>query len=258
MCGLYTQRGECYRFRPYDWMVPSHKIFEDVLKAHTGRRSHGHVVPNGIDTARFRPQDRRAVRRELGLENGPLLVSVGRLNVEKGVDLAIRATAEANGSGTPARLVVVGDGEERTSLERIVDSLGVRQQVTFVGAQPHERVAAYMAAADVFLFPTLRDEAAPLVLPQAMACATPVIASAIGGITEVVKTDGRNGILIPPGDQQALVAAVQQLLDDPARRRAIGEAGRRRVEAEYTIERMVERSVEVYETARQRLASRRR
>lgn len=258
MCGLYTQRGECVRFRPYDWMVPSHKIFDDVVRARAARRSHGHVVPNGIDVTRFRPRDRQAVRRELGLEDGPLLVSVGRLNVEKGMDLAIRATAEVNGNGAPARLVLVGDGEERASLERVVDELGVRERVTFVGAQPHERVAAYMAAADVFLFPTLRDEAAPLVLPQAMACAAPVIASDIGGITEVVETDGRNGILIPPGNQEALVAAVRRLLHDPDQRRALGDAGRRRVEAEYTIERMVERSLEVYETACRRLAARSR
>jgi glycosyltransferase involved in cell wall biosynthesis len=110
-------------------------------------------------------------------------------------------------------------------------------------------VAKYIAAADVFLFPTLRAEAAPLVLPQAMATGTPVIASDIGGIGEVVQRTGENGLLIPPGDVAALAAAMRSLLEDEERRNRLGESARRRILDEYTIERMVERTLLLYRRA---------
>ncbi len=114
-------------------------------------------------------------------------------------------------------------------------------------------MALYLAAADVFLFPTERDEAAPLVLPQAMACARPSVASDIGGITEVLGRSGDNGLLIPPGDVEALVGAMRTLLGDEGLRRRLGEAAQRRVLTEYTVERMVERTLEVYRIAIARL-----
>jgi glycosyltransferase involved in cell wall biosynthesis len=129
----------------------------------------------------------------------------------------------------------------------------VRERVSFLGAQTPEAVAAYLAASDVFLFPTEREEAAPLVLPEAMACGLPVVATRIGGITEVIGRPGTEGILVPPGDVAAVVAGVDGLLRDAGRRHAMGRAARDRVLAEYTLERMVERTVAVYETAISRL-----
>jgi glycosyltransferase involved in cell wall biosynthesis len=114
-------------------------------------------------------------------------------------------------------------------------------------------MALHIAAADAFLFPTERDEAAPAVLPQAMACARPVVASRIGGITEVVGDSNEYGILIPPGNVTALAQAMRRLIDDEELRHRLGEAARRRVLAEYTIERMTERTVVVYELAHHRL-----
>src|SRR5206468_13012588 len=129
---------------------------------------------------------RAEVGAELSLGAEPTLVCAGRLNFEKGFDVAIRAMLEICDQVPNARLVVVGDGEEQTALARLADELGLAHNVSFVGRQPSDQVARYMAAADVFLFPTQREEAAPLVLPQAMACGVPVVASAIGGIAEVV------------------------------------------------------------------------
>ena len=98
--------------------------------------------------------------------------------------------------------------------------------MTFAGAQPPEIVPLYLAAADAFLFPTERDEAAPLVLPQAMACARPVVASRIGGITEVIGESRQYGMLIPPGDTEALADAMRELLREDGLRRRLGEAAR--------------------------------
>ncbi|HEY7421967.1 MAG TPA: glycosyltransferase, partial [Gaiellaceae bacterium] len=110
-----------------------------------------------------------------------------------------------------------------------------------------------LAAADLFLFPTTREEAAPLVLPQAMACGLPVVASRIGGIPEVVGDDGLNGLLVEPGDTAAVVEESNRVLSDEELRRRLGQAARSRVLAEYTVERMVERTVAVYEAAAARL-----
>ena len=256
MCAMHLQRGECLRFNACEWIVPSRQQFEDTRRGEFLRRSRGHVVPNGIDTDRFRPGDRAAARAELDLDESPLLLSVGRLNREKGMDLAIRALASLGADGG-ARLVLVGSGEEEDSLRSLAAGSGVRDRARFAGQEPPERVATWMAAADVFLFPTLREEAAPLVLLQAMACGVPVVASGIGGITEVIGPSGGNGILIPPGDEQALVAEVRALLADPGARERIGTAARARILAEYTLERMVERTVNVYTVAIRRMTTER-
>jgi glycosyltransferase involved in cell wall biosynthesis len=214
-----------------------------------------HVVPNGIDADLFHPRPVAEARAQLRLGDGPLFACVGRLSQDKGIHHAVQALALLNSGSPSARLVIVGDGEERDALERLTRQLGVDRRVTFAGAQPHEEVALHLAAADAFLFPTERDEAAPLVLLQAMACACPVVASEIGGITEVIGKPGEYGMLIPPGDVTALVRAMRTLLQSARLRVQIGESARRRVLAEYTIERMVERTLAVYEVARERLAA---
>jgi glycosyltransferase involved in cell wall biosynthesis len=254
LMGEWFQYGHWYRFRPCVWIVPSRYEFEDTRRACFLQGSLGHVVPNGIDAELFRPRPRAALRNELSLDQGPVFVAVGRLNVEKGMDKAIEALARLDHD---ARLVIVGDGEEREKLQQLARALRVDERVLFTGLQPHEMVAKYLAAADVFLFPTVRAEAAPLVLPQAMSCGLPVVASDIGGITEVVQRSGENGILIPPGDLRRLVSAMETLLQDSDLRARLGEAARRRVLADYTVERMVERTLGAYRFAVARFGSRR-
>ena len=256
LLGMHFQRGECFRFRDCEWIVPSRQQFEDTRRGEFALRSRGHVVPNGVDTDLFRPSERRELRAELGLGDEPTLVSVGRLNVEKGFDIAIRSLAAVQRSIPNARLLIVGRGEEQDALEALTARLGLDSAVTFVGPQPAEQVARYMAAADIFVFPTVREEAAPLVLPQAMACGVPVIASSIGGVTEVVAHPGQDGILIEPGDESALVKGIEELLADDEARERMGRAARERVLAEYTLERMVERTLEVYQQAIRRHAER--
>jgi glycosyltransferase involved in cell wall biosynthesis len=251
--GTWLQYGHWYRFRPCVWIVPSRYEFEDTrrgafLQGHLGR-----VVPNGVEPDRFHPRPRAALRKELALPHTPLFVAVGRLNAEKGMDKAIQALARL---GEPsARLVIVGDGEDRDALEQLADELGVGDRVLFAGVQPHELVAKYMAAADVFLFPTMRAEAAPLVLPQAMACGVPVVASDIGGITEVVRRSGEYGVLVPPGEVEPLVSAMETLLGDEELRVRLGDAARRRILADYTVERMVDETLSAYRFAIARFAS---
>lgn len=245
----WLQYGHWYRFRPCVWIVPSRQEFEDTRRSAFLQGSLGHVVPNGIDAQLFRPRSRAEVRTELGLNHGAMFVCVGRLNNQKGIHYAVSALALLGTEDQPPKLVIVGEGEERERLEALTRSLGLERSVVFVGGQPQEMVAKYLAAADVFLSPTERAEAAPVVLPQAMACGLPVIASDIGGIPEVVRRSRANGLLVPPGDVPALVDAMRTLVRDEGLRERLGQGARRQVLAHYTVETMVEQTLDVYRFA---------
>jgi mannosyltransferase len=245
-------KGNWRVFRQCEALVPMRQQPADTCRSHRLDPARVHVVPYGIETAEFRPRPRAEVRAALRLPNGFLFACAGRLNREKGTHHAVQALALMREWLPEARLLIVGDGEEREPLERLARELGVSEQVIFVGAQPPERMPAYFAAADVFLFPTERDEALGLVLLQAMACGLPVIASRIGAIPEVIERDGETALLVPPGNTQALVNAATALFRDAGLRRRLGEAARQRVLAEHTIERMTERTLAVYGIARRR------
>jgi glycosyltransferase involved in cell wall biosynthesis len=250
----HFRHGNWYRFRSCEAIVPSRQQVKDTSRSCLLKQSRMHVVPNGIDADFFRPRPIADVRARLGLGDGQIFVAVGRLSPDKGFHYALQALALLDGDPSGPRLVIVGDGPERTGLEKLAHQLEIDQRVTFAGAQSPEKVALHLAAADVFLFPTERDEAAPLVLPQAMACARPVVASRTGGITEVIGESGDYGVLIPPGDVNVLAREMSMLISDPSRRQRLGEAARARVLAEYTVERMVQRTLDVYRIAGGRLA----
>lgn len=256
---LHLRQGNAWAFRRCESMVVSRQQVRDTARSHLIPRELLHVVPNGVDVSLFRPGDRMAARRRLGLADGFILATVGRLNREKGFDVALEAVARAAGDHPEARLLVVGEGEEGPSLERQAHRLGIADRTDFVGAQPQERVAEYLVASNAFLFPTRRDEAGPLVLPQAMACGLPVVASRIGGITEVLEpSEGpRPGVLVRPGSVPDLEAAVRRLLCDDALRSSLGAAARERTVGEYGLETMVERTVAVYRAAVARATNRR-
>jgi glycosyltransferase involved in cell wall biosynthesis len=247
--GEWFQYGHWYRFRPCVWIVPSRREFEDTRRSAFLQGALGRIVPNGVDVDLFRPRPRSEVRADLGLGDGPLFVCVGRLNIQKGMHHAVSALSRLGVGDSRPKLVIVGEGEERECLEALTRSLGLERSVAFVGGQPQEMVAKYLAAADVFLFPTERAEAAPVVLPQAMACGVPVIASDIGGIPEVVRRSRANGLLVPPGDVPALVEAMSTLIRDDGLRERLGQGARQRVLAHYTVETMVEQTLDVYRFA---------
>jgi glycosyltransferase involved in cell wall biosynthesis len=250
----HFRHGNWYRYRAVETIVPSRQQVKDTRRSCLLKQSRVHVVPNGIDAELFRPRPIADARASLGIADGPIFVAVGRLSPDKGFHNAVQALALMNGEAARAKLIVVGEGPERRRLEELSRRVGVDERVIFTGAQPHDGVALHLAASDVFLFPTERDEAAPLVLPQAMACGRPVVASRTGGITEVIGESGDYGVLIPPGDAQALAKEMSRLISDPPLRQRLGEAARNRVLAEYTIERMVERTLDVYRIAMVRLA----
>ena len=247
----YVRHRNPFAFRGCEVMVVSHQQVRGTAYSGLIRPENVHVVPNGVDVSVFRPVDRAAARRELELEADVVLCAVGRLNHEKGFDVALQAFARITADHPGARLLIVGDGEERVALERLAQRLGLDERAIFAGAQPQPRVSTFLGASDVFVFPTRRDEAGPLVLPQAMACGTAVVASRIGGIGEVVEPPDEPpaGLLVRPGDIHGLELALRRLLDDPALRTSLGTRARARATENYSLEVMVARTVAVYRTA---------
>jgi glycosyltransferase involved in cell wall biosynthesis len=254
----HFRHGAWYRYRSCEAIVPSSQQLIDTCRSHLLKRSRVHVVPNGIDVTVFRPRPRLATRMQLGFDEGralPLFVTAGRLERGKGIHHAIRALALLAHRGRPARLAVVGSGPDRERLERVAHEFGLESRVDFLGAQPHEVLAGYLAAADAFLFPTELNEAAPLAPLQALACGTPLIASDIGSIPGLIGSAEENGLLVPAGEPEPLAEAMQRILEDADFQQRLSVAGVALVRHEYTLEKMVERTLAVYEIARQRQRS---
>jgi glycosyltransferase involved in cell wall biosynthesis len=253
--GMHLQRGEWHRFRPCDWMVTSQNEFRDAWRESFLVPAKGHIVPNGIDTTVFHPADRAAVRQGLGFDDSPLLVCAGRLDPLKGTSVAIRALELIRASGSQARLAVLGAGVDLPDLKRLTGELGLEAAVEFVPPQPHDALAQWLAAADAFVFPTQLNEAAPLVPLQAMACRTPVVASDVGTLREMIGVgEGAGGILVPSGSPPDLADAIQRVISNPSLHAELSKGAYERVEAKYTLKRMIEKTVEVYEVARARAA----
>jgi glycosyltransferase involved in cell wall biosynthesis len=208
------------------------------------------VVPNAVDPEVFQPDPARRAALRARWEAGDdslVLLSVGILGDQKGVDLAIEALARLDGSD--AQLVVVGDGPLRPALEAFARARGVGDRVRFVGAVAYDAVAEYYGAADLFLFPTLRREGLPGVVTEAMAAERPVIASRIGANEELVD-DGDTGFLVPRGDVAALVAKIRLLATDRAFARAMGCRARGRVIERWTPALRSRRIVELFASVR--------
>lgn len=177
------------------------------------------------------------------------LLFVGRLVERKGVHVLLDALARLE-PGPPVRLRVVGDGPERPALEERAARLGVGDRVRFEGFVPREALEARFAGCDAFVLPAVVDvkgdtEGLGVVLLEAMSYGKPVVASAAGGIVDVVR-DGRNGLLVPPGDAPALAGALRALRDDPARAREMGARGREDVAAGFSWPVIVDRLEGVY------------
>ena len=187
------------------------------------------VIPCGVDTNLVLPGDQAAARAALGLDDQLQLLYVGRLAPIKGLETLLDAMARLRAAGTRVHLSIVGgdadeplnghEGELRARLAR----LDLRSAVTFVGAQPQERLRAWYVAADATVLPS-HYESFGMVAMEAMACGIPVVASRVGGLQTTVR-DGVTGLLVPDHDPAALAGALDRLLGDPDLRFRLGREG---------------------------------
>lgn len=201
------------------------------------------VIPNGLDHAAFAARKPRAqVRR---------LITVANLRREKSHETLIAAAARLVREVPDLRLQFVGAGPRRAELEALVAARGLSAQIEFLGHR--EDVPALLAEADAYVLPS-RSEAFPNGAIEAMAAGLPVVASAVGGLLDLIE-DGRTGLLVPPADDEALAAAVRSLIHDPARAAAIGSAAREAVLDNYSFDRMVASFEHLYLSGLQARAS---
>jgi glycosyltransferase involved in cell wall biosynthesis len=172
------------------------------------------VMRNGVDMERFTLQDRAAMRRQLGLPDVPTLLVVSHLKEDKGHRLVFEALRLI----PDAILLVVGDGPQRKALERSAESSRVAERVRFCGTVPQEKLPEYYNAADVLVLAS-RREGMPNVVLESIACGTPVVATAVGGVPEII-TQSAAGVLVDSYSDDALAAAITSLLESPPERSA--------------------------------------
>jgi glycosyltransferase involved in cell wall biosynthesis len=200
-------------------------------------------IPLGLDLQRFlEPFDRSAARSYLGLPaDAPIVTLVARLVPIKNVSLFLKAIAK-----TDSRVVavIVGDGEQRSLLEGEAAQLAIANRCRFLGWQSDVR--AVYAAADVVALSSL-NEGSPVSLIEAMAAGRPVVATAVGGVPDVVR-DGESGLLVPSQDADALANAITDLLRDEQQRERLGRAGRSAAYPRYDVQRLLEDVAAMYQS----------
>jgi glycosyltransferase involved in cell wall biosynthesis len=223
----------------------SDEVRQRLLKA--GVREHKiRLVRNGIDLRPFIGAA-PSLRQELvPAPNAALIVGlVGRLAWEKGVDVLLQAALRVLADLPAARFVVVGEGPDREKLERLIDELKLRGNVSMLGRR--EDMPGVYASLDVMVSSS-RQEGLPMAILEGMASGLPLVATAVGEVPTVVQND-RTGVLVAPDDVEGLAAAIAALLRDPARRKRLGAAARQLIEDEYSAERMTADYLRVYDEA---------
>jgi 1,2-diacylglycerol 3-alpha-glucosyltransferase len=233
-------------------IAPSAVVRDELVRR--GVRAPVSVVPTGVDLGHFRPGDRVAARRRLGLPDGdPVLLYVGRLDREKSVDRVLLAFDRVASTVPRARLMLVGHGKEAERLQRLAGGLTAAARVTFVGVRAHDTLPVCYQAADLFLFAS-ETETQGLVLAEAAACGLPAVAVNASGCDEVVR-DGETGLLTK-GDSTALAESAIGLVLDGERRAAMAARAREVAEREFDVHLQIERTLAVYADATARVRRR--
>ncbi|MFB3853314.1 MAG: glycosyltransferase family 4 protein [Vicinamibacterales bacterium] len=248
-----------YAFAGAGWVTACSDDLRDRAIALGARPDRIETVPYGVDAERFRPDPslRRRVRQDLGLEaDQPLVFTAGRFVRKKGFEYLVEAAAALIPKWPRMVLVIGGGGDLERELEERVVSLGIAAHVRFPGVLEHDQVAGHLAAADVAVVPSVRDDSGnvdglPNVVMEALASGTPLVTTAAGGIGAVVE-HGRTALVVAQRDPAGLACAIDALLGDPARRAELGRAARTDVAAKWTWERVAERFEAAYRLASKR------
>jgi glycosyltransferase involved in cell wall biosynthesis len=215
----------------------SEATVDDLVRLGVARRDRFRVIPLGLDLAPFNALDERAIpesRRRLGIAGDEVVLTfVGRLVPIKRVDVLLRGVALAR-DRVPLRLIVVGDGELRPRLEALGRELGIGDAVTFLG---YRRDLTTIASATDIAVLSSANEGTPVSLIEAAAAGRPAVSSSVGGVPEVVTPE--TGILFPPGDTEALGAALRRLASDEELRARLGARARERALRRYSAARLI-------------------
>lgn len=200
------------------------------------------LISNGVDVTRFSAEG-KSVRGEL-IPDGPTIFgSVARMSEAKDHGNLLRAYKIVRGQRDDNLLVLVGDGEKREEVEGMIDEYGLRDSLLLLGRR--DNVPAFLRAMDIFVLPS-RREGAPISVLEAMSCGVPVVATDVGGVSEIV-TDGENGRVVPPQDHEALADAMMWMLDSPQKRVELAKAGSMVVAEKFSNASICAQYLELYE-----------
>jgi glycosyltransferase involved in cell wall biosynthesis len=234
-------------------IVSDEAILENsaLLRPH---RAKCEIVPFGVDPKKWQLTDdaQRARASELQRRYPRLIAAVGRLVPYKGFDILLRALTQVD-----AHLIIIGTGPKRKPLERLAAELGISDRVTFVGHLSNDDLKIYLSAARLFAFPSITDaETFGISQLEAMAVGLPIVNTSLATAVPRIARDGIEALTVPPGNPQALAAALTRLLDDEATAKRMGAAGSARVQDQFLETRFVAHlhSIyrEVFEAARMR------
>ena len=219
-------------------------LADHLMRQHGLDRTKINTIYNGVDLNYFDEVPNYPNVKNEFLQRGEqiLIGAVGRLVPEKGLKYLLAAIPNVLKRFSEARLLLVGDGPLRTDLERIVTDLDLTGKVTFVGFRSDMR--EILSALDILVLPSLL-EGFPMIILEAMAMATPIVASDIPGIREQL-IDGKSGILVPTKDSNTLASAIIRMLEDKQAARRIGLEARKTVDEKFSIEKMVAETESLY------------
>jgi glycosyltransferase involved in cell wall biosynthesis len=216
----------------------------EIIRSQGGEPSKISVIPNAVDIGRI--EQIAASLRISRMNNRPWVLIPRRLSLKNGVEFAIQALACIN---PRPLLLLAGNGQERERLELLVTDLELGKDVIFLGNLEHNIMIPLMAACDVVIIPSVPvhgiEEATSIAALEAMALRKPVIASAIGGLKEMI-SNGDNGVLVPPTDINRLAHSISTILNDPATASQIGKNARQTVEERFSADHWFAKHMDVY------------
>jgi glycosyltransferase involved in cell wall biosynthesis len=225
-------------------IIPSESM-KEILVRDYGLHERYSVIPTGTNLEPFLQADGKSLRAEKGWQEATVLVSIGRLAPEKNWDTLLRAFAKTFVEHPAMRLVLIGDGTARSSLESLASELGITDCVTFTGALPFEEIPRYLKAADLFAFASV-TETQGLVTIEAMAAGLPVVAVDGPGTHDIVE-QGKQGFLVE-NDPDALAKGLDKLLSDPQRAKRFSNNALKKAKT-FDVNELGKQLVGVYEQA---------
>jgi glycosyltransferase involved in cell wall biosynthesis len=205
------------------------------------------VIRNGVDIERFSPKeiDNEKIRQILGVSrSAKLILFVGSLAYYKGVDILIRSISDIVQNGNDIRVLIIGDGPEHDSLVGLRNSMGLEENIVFLGTLPNSELPRYYNECSVFVLPS-RRESFGIAAIEAMACAKPVIGTKVGGLKEVID-DGKTGILVKPDNPKQLAEAIKRILNNDELATQLGDNAREKVLTDFNWDHIAQRTIEVY------------
>jgi 1,2-diacylglycerol 3-alpha-glucosyltransferase len=225
-------------------VIPSESM-KEILVNRYGLRDMFTVIPTGIKLEPYRLADGKALRTREGWQDDKVLVSTGRLATEKNWPTLLQAARKVHRDHPDMRLVIIGDGPEKSELQELAAELGIAERVTFTGELLFADIPAYLKAADLFMFASV-TETQGLVTMEAMAAGLPVVAVDASGTRDIVE-DGKHGFLVPD-DPDALADSVNRLLASPEKMKKFQRNALKKAKT-FDMENCAKQLIKVYEQA---------